>query len=240
MTPGTSWARATGVVYLLFFVASGLSEVFFRMAGISGIGPPSADGAAVATSLASHQDAFRAGFAFSLILLILYGVLMALFYRLLGPVNPTIALAALVLSAIALTVQASGAVPQIAAFALATGTTTLQGWSDAQVRDLMLFLFKMYLQAYVVALIFWGPFWLLISYLVYRSAYLPRWLAVPMALGGLAILTLLWPPLSAIVPAPLVGGVAEVLFMLWLLTRGVDEQRWRERDETSRVQLARA
>src|SRR5213592_3734297 len=85
--PNASWARPTGIVWLLFFVASGLSEVFFRMAGISGISVVSGDGATIASTLATHQDAFHAGFAFSLILIVLYAALMALFYRLLRPVN---------------------------------------------------------------------------------------------------------------------------------------------------------
>ena len=234
-----SWARPTGVVWLLFFVASGLSEVFFRMAGISGISTVSGDGASIASTLATHQDAFRAGFASSLILIVLYAVLMALFYRLLRPVNATLAVAALVLSMIALTVQAFGAVPQLMAFSLATGTSSLQAFSDSQSYGLMLFLFRMYLQGYTVALIFWGPFWLLVAYLVYRSTFFPRLLAVPLALEGLGALTLLWPPLAAIAPFAIVAGVAELVFMLWLLVRGVDEQRWRERDGlTRRVVIA--
>ena len=235
--PNASWARPTGIVWLLFFVASGLSEVFFRMAGISGISVVSGDGASIASTLATHQDAFHAGFAFSLILIVLYAALMALFYRLLRPVNATLALAALVLSVIALTVQAFGAVPQAAAFSLATGTSSLQAFSDSQTYGLMLFLFRLYSQAYTVALIFWGPFWLLIAYLVYRSTFFPSWLAVPLALEGLGALTLLWPPLATIFPFAIVGGIAELVFMVWLLVRGVDEQRWQERGGETRSAL---
>src|SRR5438093_7846198 len=140
--PNASWARPTGVVWLLFFVASGLSEVFFRMAGISGISVVSGDGASIASTLSTHQDAFRAGFAFSLILIVLYAGLMALFYRLLRPANATLALAALVLSVIALTVQTFGAVPHAAAIILSTGTLSLQAFSDSHNYVLMLLIFQ--------------------------------------------------------------------------------------------------
>ena len=205
--------------------------------GSSGAGSPAGDGASIASTLSTHQDAFRAGFAFSLILIVLYAGLMALFYRLLRPANATLALAALVLSVIALTVQTFGAVPQAAAFSLATGTLSLQAFSDSQTYGLMLFLFRLYSQAYTVALIFWGPFWLLIAYLVYRSTFFPSWLAVPLALEGLGALTLLWPPLAAIFPFAIVGGIAELVFMVWLLVRGVDEQRWQERGGDTRGAL---
>src|SRR5207247_2385248 len=134
------------------------------MAGISGISVVSGDGATIASTLATHRDAFHRGFAFSL----------------------------------------------------------------------MLFLFRLYSQAYTVALIFWGPFWLLIAYLVYRSTFFPSWLAVPLALEGLGALTLLWPPLATIFPFAIVGGIAELVFMVWLLVRGVDEQRWQERGGETR------
>src|SRR5438093_5615947 len=95
--PNASWARPTGVVWLLFFVASGLSEVFFRMAGISGISAVSGDGASIASTLATRQDAFHAGFAFSLILIVLYSALMALLYCLLRPLDALLSLVSVVL-----------------------------------------------------------------------------------------------------------------------------------------------
>jgi len=77
----------------------------------------------------------------------------------------------------------------------------------------------------------------LIAYLVYRSTFFPSWLAVPLALEGLGALTLLWPPLAAIFPFAIVGGIAELVFMVWLLVRGVDEQRWQERGGDTRGAL---
>ena len=74
----------------------------------------------------------------------------------------------------------------------------------------------------------------MIAYLVYRSTFFPPLLAVPLALEGLGALTLLWPPLAAILPFAIVGGIAELVFMLWLLVRGVDEQRWQERGGDTR------
>jgi hypothetical protein len=47
-----------------------------------------------------------------------------------------------------------------------------------------------------VGLVFHGFYWLLISYLIFRSAFLPRILGVLMAFAGLGWLTFLSPPLA--------------------------------------------
>lgn len=70
-----SWARLTGVIYLAFFVASGLNEGFLRQAGISAVSPV-IDGPAVVPALSAHFDAFRIGFAFGLVAIGLYVGLM--------------------------------------------------------------------------------------------------------------------------------------------------------------------
>ncbi len=81
-----------------------------------------------------------------------------------------------------------------------------------------------------VALIFHGLYCLLIGYLVFRSAFLPRMLGVLMAIGGLAWLTDLSTPLTNhLSPYNVICGFAgEGLFMLWLLVTGVNVQRWKQ------------
>jgi hypothetical protein len=78
-----------------------------------------------------------------------------------------------------------------------------------------------------IALIFHGLYCLLIGYLVFRSAFLPRMLGVLMAIGGLAWLTDLAIPLTDhLAPYNVVCGfVGEGLLMLWLLVIGLNGQR---------------
>jgi hypothetical protein len=79
-----------------------------------------------------------------------------------------------------------------------------------------------------IALIFHGLYSLLIGFLVFRSAFLPRWLGVPMAIGGLAWLTDLSIPLTNhLAPYNLIAGfTGEGTLMLWLLLAGLNGQRW--------------
>ena len=79
-------------------------------------------------------------------------------------------------------------------------------------------------------MVFFGVYCLLIGYLIFRSAFLSRILGVLMALAGLGWLTFLSPPLAnRLSPYNLVlGFLAELALMLWLLARGVNVQRWKE------------
>src|SRR5277367_4736117 len=80
-------------------------------------------------------------------------------------------------------------------------------------------------------LLFFGPYCLLIGYLIFRSTYLPRILGVLMALAGLGWLAFLSPNLahSLTVCIEGLGIVAEASLMLWLILMGVNVQRWEER-----------
>jgi len=79
-------------------------------------------------------------------------------------------------------------------------------------------------------LIFFGPYCLLIGYLIVRSTFLPRVLGVLMVFAGLGWLAFLSPPLEKhLTPyIEILGILAEGLLMLWLLVRGVNVQRWKE------------
>jgi Domain of unknown function (DUF4386) len=81
-----------------------------------------------------------------------------------------------------------------------------------------------------VALVFHGLFCLLIGYLIFRSTFLPRILGVLMAIGGLAWLTFLSPPLAdRLSPYDTTSGIlGDALVFLWLLVMGVNVQRWKE------------
>jgi hypothetical protein len=80
------------------------------------------------------------------------------------------------------------------------------------------------------SLVFFGPYCLLIGYLVYRSTFLPRILGVLMALAGVGWLIFLSPLANHLTTyLKVLGFIAEASLMLWLLVVGVNEQRWKER-----------
>jgi hypothetical protein len=84
--------------------------------------------------------------------------------------------------------------------------------------------------SHISPLVFFGLYCLLIGYLIFRSAFLPRILGVLMAFAGLGWLTFVSPPLanhlSPYIFAP--GLLGEGSLTLWLLVMGVNAERWKE------------
>ena len=80
-------------------------------------------------------------------------------------------------------------------------------------------------------LVLFGVYCLLIGYLIFRSTFLPRVLGVLMAIGGLGWLTFASSTLAnSLTPYNLGPGmIGEGALTVWLLAKGVDAQRWKEK-----------
>jgi hypothetical protein len=79
------------------------------------------------------------------------------------------------------------------------------------------------------SLVFFGPYCLLIGYLIFKSIFLPRILGVLMVLAGLGWLIFLSPLASYLSTGLKVLGIlAEGSLMLWLIVMGVNVQGWNE------------
>jgi len=79
------------------------------------------------------------------------------------------------------------------------------------------------------SLVFFGPYCLLIGYLIFNSTFLPRFLGVLMACAGLGWLVFLSPlAIHLFTYLKVLGFLAEVSLMLWLIMKGVNVQRWKE------------
>jgi hypothetical protein len=218
-------ARVTGVVYLVYFLTAISGELFIRGMVVSG------DAAATANNFLTHQPLFRLHFAVGLIATGLYIALTALFYGLFKPVNQSLALLAAFFSLVGCAIQAFGSLFQVAPFVVLGGSPYLSVFKAEQLQALAFMFLKLNAQTSYIYLFFFGLFNLLIGYLIFRSTFLPRILGGLMALSGVGWLTFLSPPLANdVLPyIEVLGILAEALLMLWLLVKGVNEQRWQER-----------
>jgi hypothetical protein len=84
-------------------------------------------------------------------------------------------------------------------------------------------------ESHINPFVFFWPYCLLIGYVIFRSAFLPRILGVLMVLAGVGWLAFLSPIanyLSSYFEA--LGILAEGSLMLWLIVKGVNNQRWKE------------
>ena len=217
-------ARITGVVYLLYFLTAILAEVFMKGIVVSG------DAAATANNIQAHEPLFRLGLGTGLIATAWYIALTALLYELFKPVNRSVSLVAAFFSLVGCAIQAFGAVFQLAPLVISGSSADLSAFKPEQSQALALILFKLDSQAQTITLVFFGLYCLLIGFLIFKSTFLPRILGVLMALAGLGWLTFLAPPLAnALSPYVLVlGFLAELSLMLWLLVKGVNVERWKQ------------
>ena len=79
------------------------------------------------------------------------------------------------------------------------------------------------------SLVFFGPYCLLIGYLIFKSTFLPRILGVLMAFAGLGWLIFLSPLANHLSTyLKVLGFLAEASLMLWLIVMGVNVQQWKE------------
>lgn len=223
----TTRARISGVVYLLFFVTAVAGGVLTP--GVTGPG-------SLGGSVLAHRSSFELSVVLGLVSTAFYVALAGLFYRLFRPVSKTHALVAVLFSLVGCAVTAFGGVFQLAPLAVLSGDSYLKVFTTEQLQAMALLFLNMNALAGHVALVFFGAFQLFLGYLIWRSTFLPRLLGALIAIAGVGWLTFLSPELSgpALVIVEVLGFVAEAALMLWLLVRGVNEQRWQDLDAGSR------
>ena len=217
-------ARIIGVVYLLYFLTAVLGEFFLKGLVVSG------DATATANNILAHQPLFRLGLATGMIATAFYIAVTALFYDLFKPVNRSLSLLAAFFSLVGCAISAFGSLFQLAPFVVLGGRPYLSVFKVEQLQALALMFLELNTQSANIYLVLFGFYDLLIGYLIFRSAFLPRILGVLMVFAGLGWLTFLSPPLASYLsPYILIlGFVVELLLMLWLIVMGVNVQRWKE------------
>jgi Domain of unknown function (DUF4386) len=218
-------ARTIGVVYLLYFLTSVFGALLMK-----GVVVPT-DAVATGQNLLAHESLYRSGWEVGLVANAFYIAVTALFYGLLAPVNRSLAMMMAFFSLVGCTVQIFGGMLQLAPLTILGDNQLAGAFTVAQTRAAALMSFKLYPLVFDISLVLFALFDFLLGYLIYKSTYLPRFIGVWFMIGGVVGLMFLWPPLATelrfvIIP---VGGVAEIVLMLWLIVKGVDVSRWREK-----------
>jgi len=217
-------ARMAGVSYSL----GSLTSVFGQMVVLGMLVVP-ASATATAANILSHQSLFRLGFVASLMTVPFHLIWAVLFYGLFKPVNRSVSLLAGFVMLLGCAMWAVSSLFHLAPSLLLQGSS-LSAFAPEQLQALALILLKLNAQAYDIGLVFFGFWCVLIGYLIFRSTFLPRIIGVLEVLAGFGYLTLLWRPLAHyLYPYNLaLAGPGEISLMLWLLVKGVNEQRWKE------------
>ena len=219
-----TYARIAGILLLLSLIAGGFGEAYVP----SRLIVPS-DAAATAQNLKVFESLFHMGFAAYLIEAVCDVTLSLILYVLLKPVRKDLSLLAAFFGLVGTAVFAFAELFYIAPSIILGGAGYLKTLAPDQLNTLVLLSLKLFSYGGVMFTVFYGVAWVLRGYLIFQSEYLPKFLGVLMALGGLAFIVRNF--LLAIAPAYAPGSL--LLLMLpgglclpiWLLVRGVDVRR---------------
>jgi hypothetical protein len=228
------YARTAGLLYLVVIVAGIIAQM-----AISGRIVVDGDATTTANNILAHKGLFQLGFTIYLIEMACQIAQTVLFYILLKPVSRNVALFALIFSLIGCTIKTLSRLFYIAPLLVLGGPHYLSVFNSEQLQALALFLLNLNDQAAGMALAFFGFSTLLHGYLIFRSTFMPRVLGVISMVAGLGWLTFIYPPLGnqLFLFILLIGLLGSVSQILWLLTKGVNVEKWKE---TSRLQASTA
>ena len=218
-------ARALGLLFLFVIVCGVFAQGFVsnRLINFS-------DAAATANNILAHKGLFTLGFTVYLIEMTSQVVTAALWYVLLRPVSRPIALSAAFIELAGAIIKTFARVFFITPlWVLGGGSTILHSFTSEQVQSLALILLRSNDIGAATAMAFFGFSSLFNGYLIFKSTFLPRWLGVMGMIAGLCWLLFLYPPLgrAAFGITALYGLLVSVVTILWLVIRGVDEEKWR-------------
>src|SRR2546423_1978596 len=226
MTPRTK-ARFAGALYALYIIAGVYAQAF-----ISDRVVVSHDAATTAANIFANQSVYRLGLTVYMLEMAGQIATVVLFYQLLKPVSRT---GAMLAAAFELTGCGIKIFSRLFYYApllmLGSGASYLSVFNKEQLDAFALLLIRINDNGAAIALAFFGFSTLLQGWLIYKSGFLPRWLGVIGIIGGFGWMTFLSPPLGMrlFLYLALFAKIGVLATSVWLLTVGVDEQRWRQR-----------
>jgi hypothetical protein len=221
MTEIDKRARTAGVIYL----AASL-PAFFALAYVPNALVVSGDAGATIHNILARESLFRWGLAAELIGFAAWTLVPLALYRLLVGVDRALAGLMVILGLMTVPMMFANALSEMAVLTLIGDPRFAAAFSAPQLQALVALSLRTHGQGFTLAGLFWGLWLFPFAVLVWRSGFLPRFIAVLLTLAGLAWLA---DSLTAVV-APsqfdLVDSIAsiarkgELVTILWLIVMG--------------------
>jgi hypothetical protein len=225
------YARIGGALYLAIIVLGAFSEGFVANKLVV-----SGDAATTAHNIMASPELWRLSVAGDLIVVLCAVPLLWIEYLLLRPVSKHLVLLAVFFNLVSLAVEAISKLFLLVVMPTLGNVDYLRAFEPQQLEILVNLALRSHDIAFNIALIFFGFTCLVNGYLIFRSGYFPKFVGILMQLAGLSYLTACFAALFAptfadlITPAVLVPPlIGESSFCLWLLVKGVNVAKWKER-----------
>src|ERR687886_3096632 len=223
-------ARIAGALYLINIVLGA-----FAISIVPAIVFVSGDAAATAHNIQTHELLYRFGLVAHLVVTATNVPLAVIFYELFKVVNRRLALLDACFILVATAIEAAGLLNQFAPLALLGSGPYASALPTAELQVLAYLSVDLSGIGYSIHTVFFGFDILCMAYLVLRSRFVPRAIAVLLPIDGLAYLVysfanLLTPGFAAqLVPwIQMPALMGEGSLCLWLLVVGLDVERWKE------------
>lgn len=214
--------RVAGLWYLLLIILGPLRLIYIpNLLFVTG------DAAATVNNIAAHEMLFRLGIASELGGAVTLIFLTLALYRLFEAVDRALAMMVVIFGGVMpALIYFVGVVDDFGVLLVVRRADFLSVFDASQRDALAMLLLKLRDSQNTAAELLWGVWLIPLAVLVYRSRFMPRFLGVWLAIGGLAWISLslagtLWPGYQHTVfmvsqPATL----CEVALTLWLLIKG--------------------
>lgn len=218
-------ARIAGALYLLVIAGGLFAGIVQDSVTVNG------DPAATAAAIAAHETLWRWGIAVHLIYLAVPTTVMnVLLYRIFKPVEPTLALLALLSGIISAAIEAAVLLPLHLPLIMTESRSALAGIGTVQQDEFIYLALRFSENGFSLALFFFSPFCAAVGTAIIRSRLVPRvigWLMIIAAACYFvsSLSTVIAPPLAhylspwIIIPC----FVGEASLALWLSAKGIRE-----------------
>jgi Domain of unknown function (DUF4386) len=217
-------ARTAGLLYLALIALSGFANMFVRDSVYV-----RDNAAATADRIRESAGLYRLALAGDLIGNVCYLFLALTLYLLLRSHGQWAARTMLIIVIAAAAILCGSLVSHAGSLLVATDPGFVSALGQRGSDAMVLLFMNLQKQGYYAGQIFFGLWLLPLGLLVFRSGWFPKWLGVLLAIGCLSQLV----ELAAIYLSPnfdessvmallLPGGIAEIVFALWLTIRGAN------------------
>jgi hypothetical protein len=223
-------ARFAGLLYLVIAIAAIIAHMYVpAQLMVPG------DAAATANNILASKPLFRIGIGSELVVLLCEVVLSIILYVIFKPVNKTLSLIAAVFRLAMTTIHAINLLNYFFVLLLLSGADYLAVFEPDQLHALVLLFLNAHSYGFTIGIACFAPHVLALGYLIFRSGYLPRILGILFMLAACGYFVdssalLLVPSYDATpIFLALPIGIAEIVFPVWLLIKGVNVEQWKKR-----------
>jgi uncharacterized protein DUF4386 len=192
------------------------------------------DAAGTAADIMASESLFRFGIALNLFTFIGQIFLALALYQLLKVVNKNMASLMVIFSFLAVPIAMLNELTQLAVLQLLSGVDYFNVFPVGQLQALAYLFLRLHSQGLNIAQIFWGLWLFPMGYLVFKSGFLPRLIGILLMIACFGYVIQSFAAFFGYnLDIIFFTGWGELFFMLWLLIKGVDAERWKQRAATA-------